>query len=127
MWFSENERKAFMQCTPAGYRLVGVAGLIGLVGWVLFLVLVAVVILAGATRLFEAPTLWTFGLPIAFGVVAFVIDNVGRSFARRKHFQYYYTPDVASWQEDGMLNTYPPGRGISGLTDPVGRIGDAPE
>jgi hypothetical protein len=121
MWFSENERKAFMQCTPAGYRLVGVAGLIGLVGWVLFLVLVAVVILAGATRLFEAPTLWTFVLPVALGLIAFVTDTLGRSLAHRRRFQYYYMPDVATWEVDGILGTYPPGSDVNGVTGPVER------
>jgi hypothetical protein len=110
MWFSENERKGFMTCTPAGYRLVALAGLIGVLGWLQFLVLVVILILWAITRLFEPPTLWLFALPLAFRVVAQVLDSLGRSLATRKHFEYHYKPDFASWLEGNARRTYPPNR-----------------
>jgi hypothetical protein len=59
MWFSENERIGFMRCTPAGYRLVGVAGWVGILGWLQFLVLVAIFILFGVTRLLRTSSTTT--------------------------------------------------------------------
>jgi hypothetical protein len=110
MWFSENERKGFLTCTPAGYRLVSLAGLIGVLGWLLFLLLVAALIVATITRLFEFPTLWLFALPLAFRVVAQALDVYGRSLAVRKQFEYHYKPDFASWLEGDARRTYPPNR-----------------
>lgn len=109
-WFSENERRGFMACTPAGYRLVGLAGWIGALGWLQFLVLIALLILSAATRLFRPPSLWLFASPIAFGVVAQLLDVSGRSLARRRQFTYQYEPDLASWLEGGARRTYPPQR-----------------
>ena len=110
MWFSENERKGFLTCTPAGYRLVEFAGWIGALGWLQFLVLVGVLIVWAITRMFERPTLWLFALPLAFRVVAQALDIYGRSLATRKHFQYHYKPDFASWVEGNARQTYPPNR-----------------
>lgn len=107
MWFSENERKGFVACTPAGYRLLSLAGWIGVLGWLLFLVLVAALIVFAITRLYEFPTLWLFALPPAFGVVAGILAGLGRSLANRKHFEYHYKPDFASWQEGDTRKTYP--------------------
>lgn len=115
MWFSENERKGFMTCTPTGYRLVSLAGFIGVLGWVQFLVLVVIFILFAVTRLFEAPSLWLFGLPIAFRVVAQLLDVSGRSLATRRHFEYHYKPDLASWLEGDGRRTYPPNRDIDAV------------
>jgi len=115
MWFSENERSGFMTCTPAGYRLVGVAGLVGILGWLQFLVLVAIFILFGITRLFEPPSLWLFALPISFRFAAQLLDGIGRSLARRKEFEYHYKPDVASWLEVDGRRTYPPNLDIEAV------------
>jgi hypothetical protein len=109
MWFSDNEMKGFMACTPAGYRLVLVAGLVGLLGWLVFLAIVGVFTFWAITRWFEAPTLWLYALPLAFRVVAMVLDNLGRSLATGKQFEYHYKPDFASWVEGGVRRTYPPG------------------
>lgn len=110
MWFSEHEREGFLRCTPTGYRLITLAGLIGFLGWVLFLLLVAALIISGATRLFSFPTLWLFAIPLAFRIPAQLLDGYGRSLATRKKFEYYYTPDYASWFEDNVQRTYPPDR-----------------
>ncbi|MBH0205094.1 MAG: phage holin family protein [Nitrospira sp.] len=112
MWFSENERMGFRACTPTGYKLVGVAGLLGFLGWVLFLLLAGVFALAGITRLVTPPTLWAFIVPIGLGAIAFVVDSYGRSMAQRRRFQCNYKPDYASWIENGVLKTYPPGREV---------------
>jgi hypothetical protein len=109
MWFSDNEMKGFKACTPAGYRLVLVAGLIGLLGWLVFFGIAGVITFWAVTRWFEAPTLWLYALPLAFRVVAMVLDNLGRSLATRKQFEYHYKPDFASWLEGGVRATYPPG------------------
>jgi len=114
-WFSDNERKGFMTCTPAGYRLVSLAGLIGILGWLQFLVLVVIFILFAVTRLFEPPSLWLFALPIAFRVVAQLLDGCGRSLATRKHFEYHYKPDLASWLDGDARRTYPPNRDIDAV------------
>ena len=110
MWFSENERKGFMACTPAGYRFLTFAGWIGAFGWLLFFLLLAALIVFAITRLFEFPTLWLFALPPAIGVVAGILAGFGRSLANRKHFEYHYGPDFASWLEGGARKTYPPDR-----------------
>lgn len=110
MWFSENERNGFKTCSPTGYHLVSIAGLIGFLGWVLFLLLIAALILSAATRLFSFPTLWLFVVPPAFRFVAQFLDGYGRSLATRKHFEYHYKPDYAAWLEDNMGRTYPPAR-----------------
>jgi hypothetical protein len=107
MWFSENERKGFMACTPAGYRLLNLAGWIGMLGWLLFFLLVAALIVFAVTRLFNFPTLWLFSVPPAFGVVAMILAGLGRSLANRKRFEYDYKPDVASWLEGDTRKTYP--------------------
>lgn len=49
-WFSENERKGFIACTPAGYKIVTLAGWIGALGWLQFLLLVVVLIVWAITR-----------------------------------------------------------------------------
>jgi hypothetical protein len=112
MWFSENERKGFMACAPAAYRLVSLAGLVGMLGWLQFLVLVGAFILYGITRWFDPPTLWLFALPLAFRVLAQSLDVYGRSLAARKQFEYHYKPDFASWLEGSVRMTYPPNRDI---------------
>ncbi len=110
MWFSENERQGFMTCSPAGYHLVSIAGLIGFLGWVLFLLLIAALILSAATRLFAFPTLWLFIVPLGFRFVAQFLDIYGRSLATRKHFEYHYKPDYSAWLDDNVVRTYPPDR-----------------
>lgn len=110
MWFSENERKGFLACSPVGYNFVSVAGLIGFLGWVLFLLLIAALILSAATRLFAFPTLWLFAVPLGFRFVAQFLDLYGCSLATRKHFEYHYKPDYAAWCEGDALRTYPPDR-----------------
>lgn len=115
MWFSENERKGFMACTPTGYRLLNLAGWIGLLGWLQFLLLVVALILFAITRLFEFPTLWLFALPLAFGVVAGLLAGFGRSLASRKHFEYHYKPDFALWLEGDARKTYPPNRDMEAV------------
>ena len=119
MWFSDNEMKGFMACTPAGYRLVQIAGLVGLLGWLLFLALVGVFAVSAITRWFQPPTLWLFALPLACRVVAMVLDVQGRSLATRKQFEYHYKPDFSSWLEDGVRRTYPPG--VTLQADPTSR------
>jgi len=116
MWFSENERKGFMACSPAGYRLLTLAGWTGALGWLLFLLLVVALIVSAITRWFQFPTLWLFGLPLAFGVVAMFLDVLGRSLASDKHFEYHYTPDVASWLEGDVQKTYPADGGTKAAT-----------
>lgn len=116
MWSSENERKGFMACTPAGYWLLNLAGWTGLLGWLQFLLLVAALIIFAVTRLFEFPTLWLFALPPAFGVVARLLAGLGRSLASRKHFEYHYKPDFASWLEGDVRKTYPPDRDVIAVT-----------
>lgn len=118
-WFSDNELKGFMACTPAGYRLVVVAGGIGLLGWLQFLGLLGVLIFWAITRWFEPPTLWLFVLPLACRVLAMVLDAFGRSLAARKQFEYHYKPDFASWLEGDVRRTYPPNAALNaGNTDP---------
>jgi hypothetical protein len=116
-WFSDNEWKGFMACTPAGYRLVTLAGWIGFLGWVQFLALLAVFALYGMTRWFEPPTLWLFALPLVCRVVAQSLDVYGRSLAARKQFEYHYKPDFASWVESETRRTYPPNRDIDSLAE----------
>lgn len=110
MWFSENERIGFMTCTPAGYRLLNLAGWIGIAGWVLFLLLLATFIAAAMTRLFEFPALWLFGLPLSCGVISWLLESQARSLAGRKQFEYHYPPDYAAWREGDTRKFYPPGR-----------------
>lgn len=110
MWFSENERKGFMACSPGGYNLVGLAGWIGFLGWVLFLALLVALFLSAVVRLFTFPTLWLFTMPLVFRFVAQSLDRYGRSLVTRKHFEYHYKPDYASWLEDNRQRTYPPDR-----------------
>ena len=112
MWFSDNEYEGFRTCTPAGYRLVALAGWIGLLGWLVFLVLLGAFILYGITRWFEPPTLWLFALPLAFRILAQTLDGFGRSLAARKRFEYHYKPDFASWLEGDARRTYPPNRDL---------------
>jgi hypothetical protein len=115
-WFSDNEWKGFMACTPAGYRLVTLAGWIGFLGWLQFLALVGAFALYGITRWFDPPTLWLFALPVACRVLAQTLDVYGRSLAARKQFQYHYKPDFASWLEGGARRTFPPSRDIEAVT-----------
>ncbi len=116
MWFSENERKGFMACTPAGYRLLTLAGWTGVLGWLQFLLLVVALVVFAITRWFEFPTLWLFVLPLAFGVVAMLLAGLGRSLASDKHFEYHYKPDFASWLEGDLQKTYPPDRDAKAAT-----------
>jgi len=81
-----------------------------MLGWLQFLILLGVFIVYGITRWFEAPTMWVFALPLSFRVIAQTLDTVGRSSATRKHFEYQYKPDVASWLEGDVRSTYPPNR-----------------
>jgi hypothetical protein len=117
-WFSDNELKGFMACTPAGYRLVAFAGWVGFLGWLIFLALLGIFALYGITRWFEPPTLWLFALPPALRVVAWTADVYGRSLASRKGFEYHYKPDYASWLENGTRRTYPPNRAIETGSEP---------
>jgi Flp pilus assembly protein TadB len=82
------------------------------IGWLLFLLLIAALIVFAITRLFEFPTLWVFALPLAFGVAAWLLAHLDRSLASRKRFEYHYKPDFASWLEGGARKTYPPNRDV---------------
>ncbi|MCC7250187.1 MAG: hypothetical protein IT473_16315, partial [Lysobacter sp.] len=94
------------RCTPIGYALHGVAGLLGFIG--LLLLLAALVYLAhrGVNGTFEASLLWLPAVALGFGLAGWSLTGIARSLAKRKSFRYDYASRVSRWVEDGAERTH---------------------
>ena len=110
MWDTETQRIGQRRCTPWGYRLRGVAELIGYTG---LLLLVSAPVYAVFDWLREQPTQgWLMaGIACSLGVVSQLLFRGSGWLATRKQFHYDDDRNEASWIEHGERVTYrwPPG------------------
>src|SRR5829696_5856907 len=68
MWDYESQRIGKQRCTPTGYTLHVVAELIGFVGMLLLLGVVALLVWWGIAGDFRSADLWLLALPFGLGI-----------------------------------------------------------
>jgi hypothetical protein len=116
MWDSENERLGLKSCTPLGYTLIGVGGLIGTLLGLLALLAVPVYL---AYRFFtgqlSSALLWLLLTPFGFGILGRVFFEVGWMLALRKQFRYD-SARTAWWNDGGEIRSFPPEGGSGVVT-----------
>jgi hypothetical protein len=106
MWYSETERIGKQMCTPIGYGIHVIAEMIWFGGLLFLCVVPAFLIYKGINGGFHASLFWLLAYPPGFGIVSTVLYQYSWSLALRKHFQYDYERDEASWIEAGKRLTY---------------------
>jgi len=93
MWSSENERKGFQQCTPAGYTIHGIGGLVLFAGGLCAVVSAGLLL----SRTFHRWLLWLILIPVALLVIGWLLDRTAWWLAERKGFKYDYKANKCTW------------------------------
>lgn len=106
MWSDEVERIGFRRCTPFGYALHGVGGLLGFVGLLTLFAALAYLAYRGTAGSFEVSLLWLPLASLVLGVVGRALTAFARSLAMRKSYRYDYASRVSRWIESGCERTY---------------------
>jgi hypothetical protein len=106
MWSSESQRIGKQRCTPTGYRLHGVAELVGFAGLLLLLAVPAFLAWRWFAGSFHVSLWWLMAAPFGLGIASEVLFQYSWRLALRKDFRYDYTRDEASWLEGGKRRTY---------------------
>jgi hypothetical protein len=106
MWDNESQRIGKQKCTPLGYKLHGIAELLGFVGLLLLLAAGVYLGYRASRGAFHSSVLWVFAVPFGLGSVGEVLYWCSWRLAARKGFQYDYDKGQASWLEDGQRRVY---------------------
>ena len=115
IWFGEGERIGMQKCTPIGYALNGLGGLLWLAGILalfgvpLFLAYMAV----GGN--FGWPLLWLLLAPFAIVFTGSLCIGASWLLASLKGFHYDHERDESTWNEAGEKLSYST-RGLTGGT-----------
>ncbi len=102
MWDNESERIGKQRCTPLGYTLHGLAEMLGFLGLLFSLGLVAFLAYRGLAGSFRLSLLWLLAVPFALGLIARILYRYSWHLASLKKFHYDYDSRTASWVENGM-------------------------
>jgi 4-hydroxybenzoate polyprenyltransferase len=105
MWDSENQRIGKQKCTPLGYKLHGIAELLGFIGLVIFVIVCIYLWVRHSIGMFNTYQFWWMAIPIGIGIVAETLYVYSWRLAARKGFQYDYKTGEASWIDDGERQT----------------------
>lgn len=92
MWDHESQRIGKQKCTPLGYRLHGIAELLGFIGLFLLIIVCAYLGYRRHVGTFHAFQLLLMAIPVGMGLIGEVL--------------YHYATREASWMEDGQLRVY---------------------
>jgi hypothetical protein len=106
MWDHESQRIGKQKCTPLGYKLHGIAELLGFIGLFLLLVVLAYLGFRKVDHTFHASLLWLMAVPFGIGLIGECIYYYSWKLAAKKGFQYNYETREASWMEDGQRQVY---------------------
>src|SRR5688500_8677767 len=106
MWDSESQRIGKQRCTPTGYNIHVIAGLIGFAGLLLLHVEAVILAWEGLTGTFHAAHLWLLAVPFCLGVISEVLFQYSWWLALRKGFRYDPERLEASWMEAGERRSY---------------------
>ena len=97
MWSSENERKGFQECTPAGYVIYGIAELI-LVAFYLSALGVAMYVLSSLVQgLLSARRFALLALPAGLLTAGWLLSKTAWYLAERKGFKYDHKENKCTW------------------------------
>lgn len=106
MWDNESQRIGMQKCTPAGYALHSIGELVGFIG---LLTLIAVIATLGWKLFrgtFHASLLWWIALPLTIGIISELMVAISWRMARKRGFHYDYDKREASWTEAGERHSY---------------------
>jgi hypothetical protein len=106
VWDNESQRIGKQKCTPLGYRLHGIAEMLGLVGLLLLLGVGVYLGYRAFRGTFHKSLFWVLAVPFGLGVIGEVLYRYSWRLAARKEFQYDYETREASWLEDGQRRAY---------------------
>jgi hypothetical protein len=106
MWDNESQRVGKQKCTPLGYKLHGIAELLGFIGILLLLATSAYLAYKAFGGAFRVALLWLLAVPFALGSIGEVLYWYSWRLAAKKGFQYDYDKREASWLEDGQRRVY---------------------
>jgi hypothetical protein len=106
MWYSESQRIGKQKCTPIGYAIHVVAGLLRLISLLSLFGTLAHFAHRGIAGTFTASLLWLLAVPFGLGFISEVLYQYSWKLAMRKGFQYDYERDEASWMEAGQRRSY---------------------
>jgi hypothetical protein len=106
MWDHESQRIGKQKCTPLGYKLHGMAELLGFIGFFLLLVVLAYLGHRKQVGTFHAQLLWLIAVPFGMGLIGECLYHYSWKLAARKGFQYDSRTCEASWMEDGQKRVY---------------------
>ena len=106
MWDSLSQQGGMQKCSPVGYQLHGIAKLLGLGAFLLFLGIVIYLLYAAVFGGFRWSLCWLLAIPFATGIVAQALSMFGWSLAGKKGFNYDYEKREASWLENGKRVSY---------------------
>lgn len=106
MWDNESQRIGKQKCTPLGYKLHCIAELLGFIGLLLLLGIIAYLVYRGIVGTFQTPLLWLLATPFVLGVIGEALYQYSWILADRKGFRYDYDTREASWLEDGKRCVY---------------------
>lgn len=106
MWDNESQRIGKQKCTPVGYKLHGLAELLGFVGLALLLVAGAYLAYRNSVGTFHPSLLWLLGVPFGIGFIGEALYWYSWRLAAKKGFRYDYETREASWNEEGRRCVY---------------------
>lgn len=106
MWSDEVERIGFRRCTPLGYALHGIGGVLGFIGLLSLFASLVYAAYRGIAGTFDTSLLWMPVAGLGFGVVGGSLTALARSLAKRKSYRYDYATRVSRWRKGGAERTY---------------------
>lgn len=119
MWDHESQRIGKQKCTPLGYKLHGIAELLGFLGLFIFIIVCIYLWFRHGLGVFDKRQFWWMAIPFGIGLVAEFLYAYSWRLATRKGFHYNYDTCEASWMEDGKRLTFKWKSGQSPDANPV--------
>jgi hypothetical protein len=106
MWDSECQRIGKKKCTPLGYRLHGIAELLGFAGLILLIAVAVYLKFRSAGFSFDQQLFWLLSLPFGIGLAGEFLYCYSWRLADRKGFRYDPATHEARWEEDGTVRIF---------------------
>jgi len=106
MWDHESQRIGKQKCTPLGYKLHGMAEILGFIGFFVLLVTFAYCGYRRYVGTFHFSLLWLITVPFGTGLIGECLYHYSWKLAVKKGFQYNRETCEASWMEGGQKRAY---------------------